>query len=144
MADFTIEIDEESYFKFRQSLKQYGNKAIGAIEKGIARTALFMETIAKQRLKGEFGSKKHWITGRLASSVHAEMKRLNTFKAIKDSKPSDGNLNQQLGELDAAIGTNVEYANKIEFEYDSYMIYAKIQGEPVLAKNITDELNKIK
>ena len=41
------------------------------------------------------------------------------------------------------MGTNVEYADKIEFDYDSYIRFAGENAEPKLVKEGIKELDKI-
>jgi len=140
----SIEVDTISYNGLIDDLKNYGKSAISAVKRAVDFTGLRVETIAKQRLRGEFGSRKHWITGRLASSVHYETKGKNSFKPVKDSQAGDGNLNETIGDLECVVGTNVDYGPKIEFEYDRFLGYAAEQGEKIFEKRIEEELNAIK
>ena len=139
--DVSIEI--ENLAEVKASFKKYGKDATKAVMNAVNRTGLSIESDAKRRLRGLLGSAKHWITGRLASSVHMETKKENTFNPIKDSKTKDGSLGVKIGELEAVVGTNVEYADKIEFDYDSFIRFAAERNEPKFQKTMEDELNKL-
>ena len=110
----TLELDKASQQQYNRSLRDYGKKAEKAIKDGIVKTCMSIETIAKQRLSGMMGSAKHIITNRLRASVHMEVKGMNSFRAVKDSKVSDGSLNVSIGNMEGVIGTNVDYAEAIE------------------------------
>jgi hypothetical protein len=141
----SIEVDTVSYNGLREDLKRFGEGARLAIKRAVDFTGLRVETIAKERLKGLRGSLKHWITGRLASSVHYETKDKNSFKPGRYSEGQDGKLDETVtNELECIVGTNVVYGPKIEFEYDSYLGYAAQEGEKILIERIEKELNSIK
>ena len=140
---FEIEVDQKSINLVNKSLKQYGVEAAKALMDAIFLTAIEMETDAKKRLNGQLGSAKHWITGRLASSVHAEVKGKNTFNGTNASEPADGSLGVPVGDLEAIVGTNVEYGPKIEFGYDSFIQFASVKNAPNLPKWVTKKLNDL-
>lgn len=145
MSDpISIELDPASVKAFDKSVKQYGKKAIEAFKRAMMRTALAIESDAKKRLRGRLGSAKHWVTGRLASSVHTEMKGENTFKACKDSKSRDGSLNIPYDDMEGIVGTNVEYAEKIENDYDSFLRFAAERQQKNFPKRVEEEINRIK
>ena len=141
----TIEVDKISYDDLQSDLKKYGIAAKKAINNAVKATALFIRKTAQQRLHGLLGSAKHYITGRLATSIHAEYKSGETFSytAPESKLTFDGSLNQDLEELEAVVGTNVEYAAKIEFEKDQYLGYAAQQGSKYFEERIIKELDKI-
>jgi hypothetical protein len=138
-----ISVDQESIKTVEKSLKEYGVHAAKALMDAIYRTALAMETDAKRRLNGQLGSAKHWITGRLASSVHAEVKGKNTFAATKASEGRDGSFGLPIDDLEALVGTNVVYGPNIEFGFDSFIQFAATKQSPELPKRIEKELNKL-
>ena len=139
-----IEVDQKSLNNVLKDYKTYGVKAAKALWNGLTRTAFAVETDAKRRLTGELGSARHIVTGRLRASVHTEFKGENSYKGIGASKPSDANLNTPVGDLEAIVGTNVEYAQKIEFDYDSFMQFAGLRQAKQLPKRVEEELKKIK
>jgi len=139
--DISIEI--VNLEEVKKSFRKYGKDAGKAVIRAVNKAGLNIESDAKRRLKGLLGSARHWVTGRLASSVHTEMKGENTFVPIKDSKSGDSNLGVQTGETEAVVGTNVEYASKIEFDYDSFIRFAAERNEPKFQKLVEQELNKL-
>jgi hypothetical protein len=131
--------------------KGYKINAEKAVQRAIDQTGLAIQKDAKQRLKGMFGSAKHWITGNLAASIY----------------------NRKTGnKLERVVGTHVEYAPYIEFgigdfveipegtenvarQYkgkkkvkgfkgDSFLNWAAINQQPKLIERITKEMNAIK
>ena len=123
-----IELDEKSAAHVRQALKEYDKDSEGAIMRAILLLGKNIEVGAKMRLNGMLGSAKHWVTGRLANSIHTETKTVNTYGEIKIGKSpevtgaNDGNLGIPVGELEAVVGTNVEYAADIEFGHPEKII----------------------
>jgi phage gpG-like protein len=73
--------------------KGYEKEAVKAIDMAVKETAANIESDAKKRLRGMFGSAKHWITGRLAASIY----------------------NRKVKDMEKVVGTDVEYAPYIEF-----------------------------
>ena len=138
-----IEIDRGSVKRFEKSSKRYGKESAKALLRAIMRTAFAVESDAKRRLQGQLGSARHWVTGRLASSVHVEAKGENTFEGVKDSEAKDGKLNVSVKELEAVVGTNVEYAQKIEFDYDSFIMFGYNRQAKNLPKRVQEEWNKL-
>ena len=146
MSDFVkIELDQNSVNDVNKSFRDYGKKAAKALKDAILLTGYAIVSDAKNRLNGRLGSAKHWITGRLASSVHVESKGVNSFKMeSKDSEVKDGSLGVSIADDEAVVGTNVHYAPKIEFDYDSFLRFAGERQEKKFAQRVTKELNKIK
>ena len=124
-------------------MRKFGRESLQAIKNAVYTTGLGIATIAKGRLNGSLGSVRHWVSGRLASSVHMETKGTNTFTPIKDSQAGDGELNIPFEEDEAIVGTNVEYAPKIEFEYDSFLRFAGENKEPEFVKEAEKSLNEL-
>lgn len=105
----------------------------------VASCMIEIETVAKEKLTQD----RHIDTGRLRASI---------FTKTKDKKrnrysDNEGNsytceLNSPVDDLKVAVGTNVEYAMKIE-RLDSYMLYAYKQGAPKILKNVNDLLKDL-
>ena len=116
-----------------------------ATKAGIDRTALAMETDAKNKLKSD----GHIVTGRLRSSIHAELKEGASYQySDQEGKTYDGSLKKKVGKLEAVIGTNVFYAPFIEFgtKYfggDSFMGWAQLKQSKLLPGRIMEEIRKI-
>jgi HK97 gp10 family phage protein len=138
----TIEGIHELLKKFSE-IPEQADKAIKA---GVDRTALAMETDAKNKLKAD----GHIITGRLRASIHAELKPLKSF-SYSDNKGNqfDGSIEEEFDDkLEAIVGTNVFYAPFIEFgtrhfSGDSFLGWASVKQEKLLRQRIEDELNKL-
>jgi phage gpG-like protein len=138
-----IEVDQKSVKLVENGLKRYGIESVKALWRAITRTAFAIETDAKERLAGNLGSARHIVTGRLRSSIHVEYKGANTFKGVAASKGSDGKLNVPIEDLEAVVGTNVEYAPKIEFDYDSFMRFGTTRQSKNLSKRVEKEFKKL-
>lgn len=116
-----------------------------AIKKGVDRTALAIESDAKRKI----ASDGHIITGRLRSSIHAELKSGERFSYSDDSgKSFDGSLEVEVDELEAVAGTNVHYAPYIEFgtkyiRADSFLGWAAMKQTKLIKARIEQEIKKI-
>ena len=141
--DIEIEIDPKTLKLFEKSIKRYGVESPKALLRAIMQTAFAIETDAKYRLSGKLGSPRHWVTGRLASSVHVESKAVNTFTAIKDSKQSDATFGKPIDDMEALVGTNVEYAEKIEYDYDSFIGFAVVRNLKKFPQRVKKEWEKM-
>lgn len=140
-----LTIEVEGIDGLLKDLKGYEKEAQKAIKAGVDKTALAIESDAKERLKGKFGSRKHIITGRLRASVIAKLISGKSFSYSDDKGNNfDGTLVENPGELESLVGTNVEYAAKIEHEYDSFLNWAAVNQQNNLSKRVETELNKIK
>lgn len=120
-----VRLDGLSYDGLLKDLAAYGEKSRKAIRTAVVKTCYSTESTAKKRLRGMMGSAKHWITGRLASSVHTEIEGINNYQSGKDSMPGDGNLDEPIGFLNGVVGTNVDYGPSIEFGSKPHVIKAR-------------------
>lgn len=116
-----------------------------AAKRGIDRTALAMETDAKEKLKAD----GHIVTNRLRASIHAELEQGQTFQySDNQGNAYDGSLQKDVGKLEAVVGTNVFYAPFIEFgtKYfsgDSFMGWARLRQAKLLKQRIIEEIRKL-
>lgn len=126
--DISIEFDQTTLDKFNQVLdgiaKDYDTKTGSELHKFIVHTANNLATAIKK------SPAMPVKTGRLRASVHAKLKSSDNFKYMADaaakatnyksaeeviSKMFDGGLNEPVQEgAEFAVGTNVEYAAKME------------------------------
>ena len=122
-----IEIDIES-FKNLDSRFEYIKKYFHNEVFRIIISILFdIKLIAQRKIKKD----QHIVTSRLRNSIFVKSKnqkqatRAGNKKIYSDNKGSSFNadLNVSLLEFEGAVGTNVEYAQKIE-DLDSYLEYA--------------------
>lgn len=88
-----VQIDNASVQGLLRDLKGYEKESEQAINKAIHLTSLAIETDAKNRLRGLFGSEKHVIFGALVRSIY----------------------NRVIKSMEKAVGTNIIYAPYIEF-----------------------------
>jgi hypothetical protein len=137
----------------RQDLNSYSKEAQKAIDKAVSDTAKAIETDAKKRLNGMFGSSKHVIFANLVKSIYK----------------------RKIESMEAVVGTPVHYAPYIEFgtgekvftnfefddeakkvaaqfkgkkkvkgiKGDSFLNWAAVNQSKKLLERIETELNKI-
>ena len=125
MGVFSLEI--VGLEQLKAGFEDYEKQAQKAIKKATDDTAKAVETDAKKRLKGLYGSVKHWITGRLAQSIY--------------NRPSSDVSTKSYEKL---VGTNVEYAPYIEFGTGDFVevpdgaesIAAQYEGQGIRKVNI--------
>lgn len=117
-----VQLDSKSFDFTMAALDRLGRDAEKAVKKAVDRTALAIEKDAKKKLKSD----RHIITGRLFSSIHAELKPNASFSFTdKEGGTFDGSLNTNFGKLEAIAGTNVVYAPTIEYGSKPHVIEAK-------------------
>lgn len=76
-----------------RDFKGYEKEATKAVDKAVSDTAKAVETDAKKRLNGNFGSRKHVVYGNLLRSIY----------------------NRAVQSMEKVVGTPVKYAAYIEF-----------------------------
>lgn len=149
MSKATFNISVEGIPGLMNDIKKFGKEAEKAVKNGVDRTAIAMETDAKKRLEGDLGGTRRIKTGRLRASVHAELKQGESH--------GEDSLNEQIASDEAIVGTNVVYANRIEFGFNdtdklgrkynqsgmSYLGFAAMRQAKELPRRITEELNKL-
>ena len=134
------EIKIEGTDQLVADFKRYGKEAKKAVKRGVDRTAIAVETDAKLRLEGGLGGDKRIKTGNLRASVHAELKQGEAHGKY--------GLGEKIDDMEAIVGTNVEYAEFIEsgtryIAPMSYLEFAAIRQDVKLRERVTDELNKL-
>jgi len=137
----TVTLDSTSQKETVNALRKFGKNSAKVIKDVVNRTAIAVETDAKNRLKDD----RHIITSRLRSSIHAELKPGANY-AYSDSRGNsyDGSLKEKFGDLEAVAGTNVDYAPHIEFGTKPHIIEPKrkkvlrffIGGKAVFSKKV--------
>ncbi len=149
MSGATFNITLEGEKELLKDLDRFGKEAGKAVKNGVDRTAIAMESDAKKRLAGDLGGKRRILTGRLRASVHAELK--------EGENHGEDSLGEKIASDEAVVGTNVVYANRIEFGFKgtdslgrkynqegmSYLGFAAIRQAKELPKRVTEELNKL-
>ena len=117
-----VQLDSKSFDFTMAALDRLGRDAERAVKDAVNRTAKAIESDAKKKLKSD----RHIITGRLFSSIHAEIKPNSSFSYTdKNGGTFDGSLNTNFGKLEAIAGTNVVYAPHIEYGTGPHVIVPK-------------------
>jgi phage gpG-like protein len=144
----TIEIRGEK--EVIDGLRKFKSDTDKGLRKALAKTGLKIQSAAKLRLK----QMRHYITGRLASSIHSEVKEgyltdagqiggtVYDYEAEVTKESFDGTLGERAEDFEVLVGTNVEYATKIEMQYDSYLRFAAEQGDKELTNYIKEQIDE--
>jgi hypothetical protein len=88
--------------KFLERIENASNKSGSMLEKAMAETAIL--AVSEMQLNTPVR------TGRLRSSMHFETPRTQAYVYNSDEGEHDGKFSINLGKLETAFGTNVEYA----------------------------------
>ena len=120
-----LEIDKASLKNLNKNMdiikKEYPKEAW----KMVVKMLFDMKFLAQQKLKGD----KHIVTSRLRNSIVVKTPKRSESDDLnyQDNKGNsfDADLKSVKLEQDEGVfGTNVEYAGKIEFLYDSFIYWA--------------------
>jgi hypothetical protein len=126
-----MEQSKKNMFAQMDKLKKTGKESM---MKGIVKILFDIKALAQLKLKYD----QHIVTSRLRNSIYVQTKKgeqtsTNDITYTDNTKKSySSKLDIELNENEGAVGTNVNYAEKIEFLYDSFLYWA--------AKNV--DLNK--
>jgi hypothetical protein len=137
MADINLQIDPKSIERITQRFEHIGKNLGGAGRTPLGdllnSAALRLETLAKRKLT--IG--RHVVTGRLRSSIHAKLTNTDSYTySDKDGNTFDGSIKESVSPgKSVVIGTNVEYAQKIEL-MDSYLYYSSNFMQPQLEREL--------
>lgn len=140
-----IELDKASLNHLEKQFNALGTTIKEASPKAIFKVLMKIKTEAQLRLKG----RNHIVTSRLRNSIFVKMNKIaNTPDNQKSYTDKDGKrFNAELSTVkinsdnEGAVGTNVEYANKIEF-MDSYLYWAlrNVDIDKSVAEDIKNEI----
>jgi hypothetical protein len=112
---------------------------IEAQQELVASCMIELETVAKEKLTQDH----HIDTGRLRASIFTKTKDNKKHRySDMEGKSYTCNLNKAVDNLQVVVGTDVEYARKIE-RLDSYILYAYKQGYPKILKNMNKMLERV-
>ena len=117
-----IELDKDSLKHLEKQLDFLKKDSDSSISKALAKIGMRLKTTAQLRLKG----RGHIVTSRLRNSIF--VKGLRPLMSEGYSDNNGKTYNAQLPSVilkkgEVAIGTNVDYAEKIEM-MDSYLYWA--------------------
>lgn len=137
-------VEVEGIDQLIQDFRKFGKEADKAIKRGVDKTALAVETDAKEKLKSD----GHVRTRRLLQSIHTETKEGTKYRYEASGESYQGSLNEKIQPDESIVGTNVHYAPYVEFgtKYmsgDSYLGYAAVKQAKNLKERIIKELNKL-
>ena len=140
-----IKIEIEGQAELMKDFEQYEKEAQKALVQATLIIANKVRNDSITRLKGGLGSAKHWITGRLQSSIHIQKKGDESYSYKDDNNQSfEGGIKTEIAVGEVIVGTNVEYAANIEFNKDSFLNYAAVRNAPKFKTELIRLLNKIK
>lgn len=137
-------IEVEGIDQLMQDFRKFGKEADKAVKRGVDRTALAVETDAKEKLKSD----GHVRTRRLLQSIHTENNEGAKYYYEASGISYPGSLDEKMKDDESIVGTNVHYAPYVEFgtKYmsgDSYLGYAAVKQDKKLRDRIVEELNKL-
>lgn len=141
-----IELDPASKANLERQFAALGTTIAEAGTKAIFKILIKIKTEAQLRLIG----RGHIVTSRLANSMRVKMNGLDNSqsKTYSDNSTPPQTYNNELttvnlkDNLEGAVGTNVEYATKIEL-LDSYLYWA-LKNVDVTKGVMEDMQNDIK
>ena len=134
-----IEILNEKEFK--QSLRSLLNKAPEKAYDAILETAIEARSAAQEHIRAF----DHIVTSRLINSLYIKSKKSvpnNSATYGWDGGSGNRDFGAVLQENEAAIGTNVIYADKIR-KIDDYMQHAIDVAEKVFPEYLTKQINDL-
>lgn len=125
MAGINITSSIVNLARIQGSANRLKRKTKKEIQQHVRKIALVnIEGGAKRKITQD----GHVDTGRLRASIHSEWKGTRRILTVG-----------KIGDLEAVIGTNLPYANRIEYDFDSYLLYAFEQAQ----RPFTDGLERI-
>lgn len=137
----------------QKDLKKYGKDGEKAISKAISDTSKAIETDAKNRLRGNLGSDKHWIYGALGRSIYNRV--VNAMEKVVGTPVKYAPyIEFGIGEM---VFTNMDFSAEAKavaaqykgkkkvkgFKGDSFLNWAAINQEKKFQKRIEDNLNAL-
>lgn len=121
----TFELTQESKRNLDLQMGRLKKLAPSAARKGMIKILFQIKSLAQEKLTYDW----HIVTSRLKNSIYVQLNKpietsenSTTYKD-KDNKRFYSQLDVRLTEDEGAVGTNVEYAGKIEYQYDSYLYW---------------------
>lgn len=142
-----ISIDKASQNNLNKQFEALKKGSDGSLYRALVKVLMKIKTEAQLRITG----KGHIVTSRLKNSIYVKMKEpleiagtngnSRTY-ADKDGQTFSSELRSvSVKELEGAVGTNVEYADKIE-TMDSYLYWAmkNVDVMQSVAKDMTDDI----
>lgn len=154
MAEF-LKVEAVNVDEAIASLKDFGKECDEVILKATADTAMAVESIAKKRLRGQLGSRKHWIHGAagLAGSIYMRVEEKEGIVGTgKHYAPyiefGTGREVFKNFDFDAEAKSNAaQYRGrgirKVNISGDSYLYFAAKDQEKEFYRRIEEGINKL-
>ena len=136
----SVRVKIEGIPKITKNMDKWEEKILKVAHGAVIKSAkIDVETGAKKKITQD----KHIDTGRLRASIHTSYNG-NDIHSYSDNegKSFQGKLDVRYKEYNVFVGTDVEYAEKIEM-LDSYIFYAYKMGKNKLPKRIQKDVKKL-
>ena len=128
---FTLEFQKQSYLNLNKQMEKLSKIAPEKAFKMLVQLLFDIKFLAQQKLKSD----RHIDTSRLRNSIYVKTlgqkfakKSNNSETYTVKGKSYSSDFNIALTDKEGAVGTNVEYADAIEFGYPPHIIEAKDGG----------------
>lgn len=133
----SIEIDQKSFENLNKQMEVLKQGIPRSLYSAITKIGYKIKTESQMRLRGM----NHIVTSRLRNSIFVKSSGINSMAyQDKDGKSFISELQSiTLSDNEVAIGTNVEYAEKIEI-MDSYLQWATKNVD--IEKSVGDDMQK--
>lgn len=135
----TITLMDSSRKNFQERLQFLEKKTIAETYRAMVKFLTNAQTLAKNKLKSD----RHIVTSRLRNSIYVktfDRKNEGTYRDNK-GKTYNNRIEVKIAENEMAVGTNVEYAEKIEFLYDSFLYWGvKHSDAEQMGRDISQKL----
>ena len=133
----SIELDKESFDNLNKQMNSLKEGVPRSLYSAITKIGYKIKSEAQMRLRGM----NHIVTSRLRNSIFVKSAGINSMSyQDKDGKSFISELQSiTLSNNEIAIGTNVEYAEKIEI-MDSYLNWATKNVD--VSKSVSDDMQK--
>lgn len=137
MAQLNIKFDEKQLNRIKKRLEKMSSEKGKAVQDKLIKGAIAVQADAKVNIQ----QANHIDTGRLINSIVFESNK-NKAGRYSDSEGNsfDGDLGVSLGLYDVVVGTNVNYAAKIEYDYTPFLRRAFYKNRSVTIDKIEKTL----
>ena len=142
----TLSLEKAGYNNLLKNIKKVQNNSNMSAMKGLMKFLFQIKLLAQQKLKSD----GHIITSRLRNSIYVQTpnqqyaSQSNNSPSYSDDKGGTFDAEMKgigLQSNEGAVGTNVNYANKIEFDYDSFLYWGMKHADvDKIGRDIAKEL----
>lgn len=135
----TMELQQLGYNNLKKNIKKVRENSDMSAMKGLMKFLYQIKLLAQQKLKSD----GHVVTSRLRNSIYVQTPvKGNSSYSDENGGTFDAEMKTLgLKHNEAAVGTNVEYANKIEYYHDSFLYWGMKNADVnKIGKEIAKEL----